>query len=155
MKKVITLTLCIFCINMAFAQKKAIKITNPNFKKIITIKENKRIKVKTKDGLNFSGRFKIEENSIIIKNKRIYLSEIYQIKRNPLLISILTDGILIYGGVLTAGFGVIIGAFVNTSGFLLIIPAAALIYAGINSPNFSKAYKTEKNWQLEIITIKN
>lgn len=63
-----------------------------------------------------------------------------------------SSGFLIYAGALTAGMGVIIGLFAESSGFLLTIPGAALIFAGIKSPNVLKNYKTEKNWNFELIS---
>ena len=126
---------------------------NQTSKKEVVIKENRRIKIKTKDGQKISGRFKIENNSILINNQLIPLSDIEGIKRNPLLTTALTSGFFIFTGALTVGFGTIIGAFVNTRGFLLAIPGAAMIFTGIKSPNFNKMYKKQKNWSLEIINI--
>lgn len=62
--------------------------------------------------------------------------------------SILTIGVLVYGGDVTAGLGVLLDVFVDSTAYLLTIPAA-----GIKSPNFLKKYKTENNWISEIITI--
>jgi hypothetical protein len=77
------------------------------------------------------------------------------LKRNPLFTSILTSGFLIYGGALTAGFGVIIGIFVDSTAYLLTIPAAAMIYTGIKSPNINRNYNTDKGWKFEIISMPN
>ena len=140
-------------VNAIFAQEKAIKITNQVSKKEIVIKENKRIKIKTIDGRKISGRFSIENNSIFINEEQIQLSEIEEIKRNPLLTSILTSGLLIYGGAVLAGMGVLIGVFADSAAFLLTIPAAVMIYTGIKSPNFNKKYKTGGDWGLEFVTL--
>lgn len=74
-------------------------------------------------------------------------------KRNPLLTSVLTTGLLVYGGAVTLGFGVLIGVLVDSTAFLLAIPAAGMIYAGIKSPNFHKKYKKENDLIFEIITL--
>lgn len=140
--------------NVLMAQEqKAIKITTQTTQKEVIIKENKRIILKTKDHKRFSGRFQIQNNSILIENELIEFSEIQYLKRNPLFTSLLTSGVLIYGGALTLGFGVLIGILVDSTAFLLTIPAAGMIYTGIKSPNFYKKYETEINWTFEIIPI--
>ena len=114
MKKALLLTFSLLFINIIFAQKRAIKITSPDSKRTILIKENKRIRLVTKNKEKISGRFKIENNSILINNQLIPLSDIEGIKRNPLLTTALTSGFFIFTGATTVGFGTIIGAFVNT-----------------------------------------
>ncbi len=140
--------------NLLFAQEKAIKISSSTSEKEVIIKENKRIKIKTVDGQKISGRFHIDHNkAIVIKDQRIALSDIESLKRNPLFLSIFGSGFLIYGGALTVGMGAIIGMFVEASGFLLAIPGAAMIYAGIKSPNILKNYSADGNWEFELITL--
>lgn len=152
MKKLSLLIFSLLFFNVAMSQNNAIKITNLNTNKEKIIKENKRIKLKTVEGQKIKGSFKIENNDIIIiDDVRINLTDIAELKRNPLLTSLLTSGVLIYGGVLTAGFGVIIGVFVDSTAFWLTIPAAGMIYAGIKSPNFNKNHKIDKGWTFEII----
>ena len=140
--------------NLLFAQEQAIKISSPTSEKEVIIKENKRIKIKTVDGQKISGRFHIDNNkAIVIKDQRIAFSDIESLKRNPLFLSIFGSGFLIYGGALTVGMGAIIGMFVEASGFLLAIPGAAMIYAGIKSPNILKNYSVDGNWEFELITL--
>ncbi len=140
--------------NLAIAQTNAIKITNINTNKEKIIKENKRIKLTTYDGRKINGRCIIENyNTIIVDNVRVNLSEIDSLKKNPLLTSIFTSAILIYGGVITAGLGVLIGLVVDSTAFWLTIPAAGMIYTGIKSPNFKKSHKTYKGWKFEIVKL--
>lgn len=154
MKKILLILVSLFFFNQLIAQNQAIKITNTNTSKEKIIKENKRIKLKTFDGRKIKGRFMVEnDNTIIVDNIKIELSDIDALKRNPLLTSIVTSGLLIYGGVLTAGFGVIIGVWVDSTAFWLAIPAAGMIYTGIKSPNFNKNHKTGNGWKFEIIKI--
>tara|TARA_B100001059_G_C17287424_1_gene311110 strand:- start:65 stop:418 length:354 start_codon:yes stop_codon:yes gene_type:complete len=95
MKKLLLLIIGLFFINVAMSQNNALKITNLNTNKEKIIKENRRIKLKTSDGRKIKGRFKVENNSnIIIDDVRINLTDIEELKRNPLLTSILTS--LIY-----------------------------------------------------------
>lgn len=154
MKKLSFLLLTFLLVNVVTAQNQAIKITNQTNNKEILIKENRRVKITTKAGEKISGRFAIENNeTILIKNQRIALTDIETIKRNPFLVSILTSGALIYAGAITIGFGAIIGLFSDSTAFLLTIPGAAMVYAGIKSPNFYKKYKPGTNTTLEIISV--
>lgn len=153
MKKMALLMFCLLIGNSLFSQEQAIKITNQLSKKEIVIKENKRIKIKTVDGKRISGRFKIENNSIIIEDEQIALADIAYIKRHPLLVSILTSSVLIYAGVVLAGAAVLVGVLIDSSAYLLTIPAAGLIFTGIKSPNFSRKFKTANNWTLETIAV--
>lgn len=156
MKKIFLIVISLFFFNQIIAQKQAIKITNSNTNKEKIIKENKRIKLTTVDGKKISGRFKIENDKIIfIDNISLNLSDIYAIKRNPLLVSIFTSSFLIYGGALTAGLGVLIGVLADSAAFWLTIPAAGMIYTGVKSPNFNKNHKKDKGWKFEIITLSN
>lgn len=140
--------------NVAMAQEqKAIKITNPNTQKEILIKEGKRIILKTNDDKKLTGRFKLENNSILVGGELVELTDIQYIKRNPLFTSILTTGALVYGGILTVGIGTIIGLLVEPTAFLLTIPGAAMIYAGIKSPNFHKKYKADSEWTYELVSL--
>lgn len=154
MKKLFLLIISVLFFNVAMSQNNAIKITNLNTNKEKVIKENRRIKLKTSDGRKIKGRLKVENNStIIIDDVRINLADIEELKRNPLLTSILTSGFLIYGGAITAGLGVLIGVLLDSTAYWLVLPAAGMIYTGIKSPNFNKNHKIEKGWKFEIISI--
>ena len=145
---------CFLFVNVSVAQQKAIKITKETTGKERIIKENKRIKVTTTDGEKYSGRFQIQDDeTILIKGQAISLIDIEKLKRNPLLLRIFTSTFMIYAGGITAGFGLIIGAFVDSSGLYLLIPGLAMMTGGIMSPNINKAYKRDKKWSYEIITI--
>lgn len=152
MKKAAFLLITIFFINTALSQESAIKITNIDSQKEIILKEDRRITIKTISGQKISGRFKIKDlRTILIKDNQIKLTEIIYLKRNPLVVSILTTGVLVYGGVITVGISIIAGAFADSSAFLLTIPAAGMIYTGIKSPNFYRKYKNDGKWKFEII----
>jgi len=156
MKTIFFFIFFLFFSHMAISQNSFIKITNLSTNKEKVIKENRRIKLKTSDGRKIKGRFKIENNSnIFIDNVRIDLNDIKELKRNPILLSILGSGFLIYGGAITTGVGFIIGITGNPAGFWLVIPGAAMIYAGIKSPNINKNYKRDSGWKFEVITISN
>jgi len=153
MKKTIILLFSFLFVNLIFAQKNAIKITNQNTGKEKTIKEYKRIKVKTVNGEKISGRFKIIDNeSFMIKNKVIKLIEIEKIKRNPLLISTITKWFFIYAGSGMIFLPMISVVFIGDSyPILWAISGAGMIYVGIKSPNLLKGFKKVKQWKYEII----
>ena len=154
MKNLLLLALCLSVSFIAVAQKRALEISNSETNKQVIIKENKRIKILTIDGQKLSGRFAIEnEDTLLIRNQSIPFSDITSIKRDPLLLSIFTSGFLIYAGAITVGVGTIIGIFAESSGFLLAIPGAAMIYAGIKSPNVLKNYKSDSNWSFKAIEV--
>lgn len=140
---------------ITFSQNKAIKITSSSSSKEILIKENKRIRVKTSKGQTISGKFTIlDQQNILVKNNKIALSEIIKLKRNPVLVSIIINGFLFYNAAAFIAAGLIIYSLSShLSAFLLTIPATALVYAGIKSPNLLKGYKTGEDWKYEVITI--
>ena len=112
MKKFAMLLLCILTVNIAAAQKKAIKITKETNGKERIIKENKRIQVFTEDGEMHSGRFQVvDDQTISIDGVSIAMANIIKIKRNSLLLRIFTSTGLIYAGGILTGFGALIGVF--------------------------------------------
>ena len=153
MEKCLLLAFTIFAISLMNAQEQAFKITNTISQKEVIIKENKRVKVTTLDGTKIKGRIQIKNNSIFIKDKQIDLNTITSIRKNPLVTSLLTTGIFVYAGTITAGIGIFIATFGNSSAVWLLVPAAGLIYAGIKPPNFNKNYKSSANWVYEIISL--
>ena len=157
MKQLILLCVCVLSVNLAVAQKKAIKISKNSTGKEKLIKENKRIRITTVDGEKYKGRFSIKDDqSIEIDGEIIQLDDIAKIKRNSLLLNILTSGSMIYVGSALVGIGALIGLLTDSStAYLLTIPGAALITGGILSPNLSKGYKKDKDWSFEIITLPN
>lgn len=154
MTKLYFIIMSLFVFNISIAQTKAIKITKLDSNKERIIKENKRIKLRTLNKKLVKGRFKVmDDQTIMIEDINIKLSDIKELKRDPLITSILTTGILIYAGAATAGVSVIAGIFADSAAFWFILPAAGLIYVGIRSPNFNKNYKINKGWIYEVISI--
>jgi len=156
MIKILLLLISLISFNCLIAQENAISVFKDQTEKEILIKENKRIRIKTANGKRISGRFKILDNeTILIKNKKIKLSEIEKIKKNPLALSIITNGIFYYHGALLTGATIVTVAFLGNAVPIIFfgIPAAALIYGGIKSPNVLKGYKTKRNWKYKTTTI--
>ena len=141
MRSLAILIMSLSFLTATYAQQQAIKITNEVSKKEKIIKENKRVILTTKDGQMIKGRLMLgDNNTVVVDGVKIRLTDIDQLKRNPFSTSILTSEILV-------------DDMVDTSGFWLVIPAAAIIYTGIISPNFNKNFETDKGWQFEVITI--
>ena len=136
-----------------FAQTNGIHIVNEVKGKEVFIEESKRIRIKASDGERITGKFKILDNErFLIAGKIVKLNEIEKIKKNPKVISILVDGVLIYVGSAMVFLPLITYPFtLDKSGFLFIIPGIAALYGGKKSPNLHKAYKTKKQWSYSII----
>ena len=165
MKKLIFLFLSLFFLNCLVAQEKAIKIFNEKTGKEIIIKENKRIRIKTLDGEKVSGRYKIlDDETIILKNQRIKLSQIEKIKKNPLSMSILTHGVFYSCGAFIALIGLLLYDSASygddevsdretLAGHASMILSLSVIYVGTRSPNILKGYKATGDWKYGIIKI--
>lgn len=154
MRKLTIFLFCVFLISHLSAQdQRAIRITNTTTQKEFFIKEYKRILVETTDQTKFSGRFSISDTLILIDGKKLELADVFYLKRDMVFTSALTTGLLVYGGATMAGIGTLIGVFGNPAGFIMLIPAGGLIYAGIKSPNFHKKFKTENAWTFDIVTL--
>ncbi|SMG16579.1 hypothetical protein SAMN05661096_00872 [Marivirga sericea] len=154
MKNVFILLFSIFFANILCAQEqKAIRITKENKQREVVLKENKRIFIKTVDGKELSGRYSVENSSIVIDDEKIALADIKYLKRNPAFTSILTTVLFVYGGSVATIMGVALGILVDPNIFYLTIPGVGLIYAGLQKPNFHRKFKAEKNWMFEIVTI--
>lgn len=140
--------------NQATAQVNGIRIFNEDNNKEIIIEENKRIRVKTSDGQRISGRFQLIDNeSFLLKGNILKLTEIEKIKKNPIVVSTLVNGLSLYVGSAMFFLPLIVYPFTGDSGaFYYMIPGTALIYAGIKSPNFLTGYKKSKGWKYQIIT---
>ena len=126
MKKLFLLTFSLFCTLTVTGQNKALKINSTSSSKEIIIKENKRIKIKTIDGLQLKGRFKtVGESFIIIDDVKVDFQHIKELKRTPQLISIITTTSLVYLGTLTASLGIITGALSDSTAFWLTPPRSS------------------------------
>ncbi len=127
----------LFVLN-GFSQDKYLGIYQPGTTKETVFKENTRIRVKTVEGGKLSGKFHfVDESQVMIKNIIIPLSSIAEIKHNPLLLNFLVSGTLIVAGGFCVGVGIVAVAWGAVAGGILVgAGGAAIMYAGIKSPNF-------------------
>jgi hypothetical protein len=93
-----------FFTSFVFGQQRVIVLEKNTSKKTILIKENKRIKIETKDGKVYSGRFTIiDQNTLSIDSVSIPINTIVAIKKQSLSFLILTPVIVATGLVLVLG----------------------------------------------------
>jgi hypothetical protein len=152
--KSVRIGLLIFLLSQTcFAQEKALKVIQEDTKKAIVFKNNSRVKIKTTDGTRLRGKLFIKDDTIYVNNIFVNLEDIIMIKKDPLVIYILTSAFLIYTAASTAGIAFIMGVLVDSSSFLLAIPAAAVFYTGLKAPNFSKKYKLENGRSLQLVDL--
>jgi len=137
-----------------FAQEKYLSITNLDNGKESQIKENSRIKLKTLDGKKLKGKFQIsDDNQIIVSAHLIPLNQIDKIKRNPLVMTIVVDGILIIGAGASAYVGLALAVFGGSGTLLYTLPfVGGFIYGAAKSPNILPAYPLNNNLQIKILS---
>lgn len=156
MLKTVILILSLLIISSLYAQEKVLNIFNEQKFKGTLIKENRKIRIKTNDGLKLTGRFKIvDDETIYIKNREIKLNQIKKIKKHPLVMSVILDGFFYY-----LGTTFILGSLAlyalssgDASVLLLMIPSPLFLYAAVKSPNILRSYNTADQWQFEIINL--
>ena len=133
----------------SFCQEKIVSIKNRVSNKEITLKENKRIKVVTKTGEKFAGRFMVlDQNSIAVDGVVLALNEIAIIKRHALFVTIIIKANFFHTGTVAFVLSAILGGLP-----LLIVGSAILVvgvYGGHKLPKSSIAYKAENNWLFKI-----
>ncbi|MCG8582101.1 MAG: hypothetical protein MI866_19405 [Bacteroidales bacterium] len=131
-KMAIIFLLFLHCNNMS-SQDKQLVATITTSNKNIVFTEGQRVRLKTIDGKKISGKLNIIDNeSFFIKNTIIHVDEIIKIKKNPLIISVVTGGILIFTGITLFNAGLIGAVFAGDSSALLAtIPGIGLIFIGL------------------------
>ena len=141
MKKFLFVLAAILSSNLIFSQNAAVKIVDQKTGNTIIIQEKSRIRIKTFDGKRITGRFQIlNDSTMLLKGKEISLENIKKIKRNPLVMTIATDVVVLFvGGTVTA-----ILAFSGTTAPAVIFGGGGSLAAMILGPNFLKGYSSDK-----------
>lgn len=139
----------------AMAQEKILQLEHKERGIIKTIKENKRVRVKTIDGNKYKGRLSIiDENTIMLKGENIAIQDIEKIKRDPLLLSLLANGGFIYLGATVIGVGVIVAIFVDgTSAIPFFLAGGGVTALGILNPSFVPGKKMANGWSLSVLEV--
>jgi len=126
--------LFVFCFLFltSYAQDKGVVLKEKSSDRTVFLQENKRIKLKTKDGKVFVGKFKIvDDNTIMIKNATITLDSISTIKRRSLVSSIGSPFVVAGGtilmiagvaGALSGGYGVLLVVLIPPGIPMILVP---------------------------------
>ena len=133
------------------AQEKALKISCKSKDKQVLIKEGKRIRIKLLSGQKLSGRFKIVyKDTLEIRKQKIAFSDIEKIKKNPLLIQILTTAGLVY----TIAFPAALLIYFSSSGAETAMVTLLATTTGISllEPNFLKGHQLNE-CQIEVVSL--
>ena len=131
---------------ISFAQNNVLIIQKIDSERFIEIKENKRIKVQTKDGQKMFGRFTvIDSASIMIREKIILLDDIVKLKRKSLTSTIVNPILIVYGSTFIIVGATIIGgtglldAFFG--GTLIVMGTPLILVPLISNRHSSKTWK--------------
>jgi len=148
-KTVLIISLLVVCI-FTNAQKKQLVAKDTYSLKEVVFNEGKRVRIKTIQNGKLSGRlFFTEDGKIRIKSHVIPIEQIVKIKKNPLLLHIVTSSTCIFAGtaLITGGLvGVIFAS--DTAASLAIIPGSGLIFLGVIFPNPLRACNMQKEYKL-------
>lgn len=148
MEKYFALFFFLFSITV-FAQNHALFLQNKNSSFYKVINENKRIKIETKEGRTYVGKFKIQDSvSIIIQEHVFLLNDIVKIKKkskfgtiaNPIFVTI-GSGVFVLGfsGLFVANPFAAVAGTLAMFGSLPIIAIPLFIYG-----------HPSKNWEYSI-----
>ncbi|MBC7408869.1 MAG: hypothetical protein H7339_10810 [Arcicella sp.] len=134
--------------SVVFSQAKGIILKDKKTEEIEFLKENKRIKVFTIDGTNYTGRFKIiDDNTIMIDGINIPLDSIMKIKRRSVTSAIIETTFYVYGGIIVVAC--IVAVAIDPL-FLIVIPVSfPFIGAAILVPGLENGHKL-KRWTYSI-----
>ena len=151
--KTALILIVLFISTNLFAQEKYLSITNLDNGKESRIKENSRIKIKTLEGKKLKGKFQIsDENQIILSSQIIPLNQIDKIKRNPLVMTIAVDGLLLVGAGAAAYTGLALAIFGGSGTLFYSLPfVGGFLYGAVKSPNVLPAYQMKNNLQIKIV----
>ncbi|WP_026725201.1 hypothetical protein [Flavobacterium sasangense] len=149
MKQLFLLFFFLFSISV-LSQNRVLVIQQLNSKFTKEIDENKRIKVWTKDGEKFYGRFTIKDStSIIIEDKVVLLEDIIKMKKKSLFGAIANPIFIVYGS-----FVIIAGAATVGTGAWGALIGGSFIVAGIPMvliPSISNNHPIQ-DWKYSIKT---
>ena len=123
-----------------YSQNALVKITDHKTGTTKVFQEKSRIRIKTVNGKKITGRFKIlNDSTMLLKGKEISLSEIAKIKRNPLVMTVATNVVLLVAGGTITAIGVYSGG--TAEGAILGTATLASMFLG---PNILKGYSSRK-----------
>ena len=137
MKSILIIVFVFVAMNV-FSQEQYLSISRSGSEKETVFKENARVRIKTVQGGKIKGRLHfVDETQVMIKNIGIPVTNISQIKHDPLILNIFISGTLIAAG----GFFVFAGIYAIAWGAIgaglgVSVGGAGMMFAGILTPNF-------------------
>lgn len=148
----ILMSLCSSMIQAQSTRDKGLLLKNETLAKEKFIKEGLRIRVETKERKKVTGKFFIiNSDTIVLKGIPYNIHQLQKIKRNPILQTILIDGVFFLYGASFVTVGIFVGLLFDVAFAIPIIAVGAgLITVGFLSPNLLRAYHKKKGWQFEI-----
>jgi hypothetical protein len=148
MKSYFQILFLFFLANFMFAQQSGIVLEKKDSQKTIFIKENKRIKIETNNGITYSGKYKIiDQNTISIDSISIPINSIVAIKKQSLSFLILTPIIVVTGVVLVLG-----GVGVSVLGGVKSVIGVGMLFSGFyvgSIPFITSNHKSNK-WNYSV-----
>jgi small nuclear ribonucleoprotein (snRNP)-like protein len=148
MKSYFQILFLFFLANFMFAQQPGILLEKKDSQKTIFIKENKRIKIETNNGITYSGKFKIiDQNTFSIDSISIPINSIVAIKKQSLSFLILTPIIVVTGVVLVLG-----GVGVSVLGGVKSVIGVGMLFSGFyvgSIPFITSNHKSNK-WNYSV-----
>jgi len=140
----------LFFSSIVFSQEKGIVLKDKKTDETEFLKENKRIKVFTIDGTNYTGRFKIIDDATIeIDGTNIPLDSIMKIKRRSLTSAIVETTFYVYGGIIVTAC--LIATAINPIALIAIPVSFPFFGVGLLIPGLENGHKL-KRWSYSIET---
>lgn len=144
-----TFILCLLFTALS-AQNKGINLIKTTSADTTFLKENRRIKVKTTDGVSIAGKFSVvNESEILIKDKLISMDSIISIKKASTFTAIARPISIVFGTIFIFG-----GVAAIAAGGIVAVVGVVLITFGL--PLFIVPFTTNthpiKKWKYEIVS---
>ncbi|MBC7438418.1 MAG: hypothetical protein H7250_00330 [Flavobacterium sp.] len=141
----------LFYNSLIFSQEKGILLKEKKTGEVEFIKENKRVKVFTTNGTNYTGKFTIiDDQTIEIDGEKITLDSIMKIKRRSLTSAIIETTFYVYGGIIVVA-SVAVAVTVNPIALVVLPFSFPFFGVGILIPVLENSHKRNR-WDYNIGT---
>ena len=136
------------------AQELSLELTKVNSGRVLKIKEDKRVVVKTKDKERFVGKIKfIDNNTILIDEKSIKLDDIKFIRKRNLSTTIIATSFIVLGA-FTLGLAPILVIGDTQAALTAFLSSVGISSFAILLPSLSKKY-SNSTYNFQIIELTN
>ena len=149
--KIFLTQICLLVTTLLFAQNTGINLIKTKSNDTIFLKEHRRIKIKTSDGMRLAGKFTVINDSMIsIKNKIINLNNVVSIRKASTFSSVVRTVSIGLGTALVLGTGVAAILEVKNDSGTAAVAALILAVPMVIMPISIKKHPTKK-WKYEIV----